>query len=88
MELICLSRIAQEDIARLRKENPKLAAKVWDLVISTLKTPFSGLGKPEALKGDLQGCWSRRIDHKHRIVYRIVDDVVEIISCYGHYSDK
>ena len=48
---------------------------------------FEGIGKPEPLKGDLSGFWSRRIDSVHRLVYRIQGDVLEIISCKGHYDD-
>lgn len=48
---------------------------------------FEGIGKPEPLKGDLSGFWSRRIDDVHRLVYRINGEVIEIISCKGHYDD-
>ncbi len=48
---------------------------------------FHGIGKPEPLKGDLTGFWSRRIDDTNRLVYRIQDDILEIISCRGHYED-
>lgn len=47
---------------------------------------FDGIGKPEPLKGDLSGFWSRRIDDVNRLVYRITDDVMEILSCRGHYE--
>lgn len=47
---------------------------------------FEGLGKPEPLRGDLSGFWSRRIDAKHRLVYRVSGDVLEILSCRGHYE--
>ena len=48
---------------------------------------FDGLGKPEPLRGDMSGFWSRRIDDVNRLVYRIVGDVLEIVSCRGHYED-
>ena len=48
---------------------------------------FDGIGKPEPLKGDMSGFWSRRIDDVNRLVYRIRGDVVEIASCKGHYED-
>lgn len=47
---------------------------------------FDGIGKPEPLKGDLSGFWSRRIDDTNRFVYRINDNVLEILSCRGHYD--
>ena len=49
---------------------------------------YAGLGKPEPLKGDLAGWWSRRIDDANRIVYRIRENAVEIIQCGGHYGDN
>lgn len=49
---------------------------------------FDGEGKPEALKGNLTGLWSRRIDDKNRLVYAVEDDYVIIIFCFGHYDDK
>lgn len=49
---------------------------------------YGGLGKPEPLKGDLTGWWSRRIDDANRIVYRIHEDTVEILQCGGHYGDN
>lgn len=48
---------------------------------------FDGIGKPEPLKGDLSGFWSRRIDDVNRLVYRIRGDVMEVVSCKGHYED-
>ena len=48
---------------------------------------FNGIGKPEPLKGDMSGFWSRRIDDVNRLVYRIIDNVIEIVSCKGHYED-
>lgn len=48
---------------------------------------FDGLGKPEALKGNLSGFWSRRIDDTNRLVYRISGETLEILSCKGHYND-
>ena len=47
---------------------------------------FEGLGKPEPLRGDLSGFWSRRIDEEHRLVYRVSGNVLEILSCRGHYE--
>lgn len=85
---ILLSKKAIEDIPRLKKENSKFPAKLLELILDIFKSPFDGIGKPEPLKGDLQGWWSRRITDKHRLVYRIKDDSLEIASCFGHYGDK
>lgn len=85
---IHLSRkAAEKDIPRLKKENPKFTAKLWELILDIFKHPFEGLGQPEPLKGDLQGWWSRRITAKHRLIYRIEAETLEIASCFGHYGD-
>lgn len=85
---ICLSKKAIEDIKRLRKENVKLAAKLLDLILDIQRNPFDGIGEPELLKHLEGGWWSRRIDLKHRLIYRIKENNLEIASCYGHYGDK
>ncbi|MEM6723715.1 MAG: Txe/YoeB family addiction module toxin [Bacteroidota bacterium] len=86
-DLRCSSRVPS-DIKKLKKENVRLPVKLWEIIFSTLETPEKGLGKPEPLKGDLSGCWSRRINEKHRMVYRIleVEKTIDLISCYGHYD--
>lgn len=66
------------DRATLRKINA--------LIKECLRHPYDGTGKPEALRGDLSGAWSRRIDREHRLVYRVKDDAVEVISCRYHYQ--
>ncbi|EFU81905.1 Txe/YoeB family addiction module toxin [Mobiluncus curtisii] len=53
----------------------------------TQRDPISGLGKSEPLKGELSGCFSRRIDEKNRLVYRLRGDTLEILQCRGHYQD-
>jgi len=77
----------KEDLKALRKEDARLPYKVWELLFDLIEQPFDGIGKPEPLKGNLKGCWSRRIDQKHRIVYRVTEDSIVLLSCYGHYSD-
>ena len=77
-----------EDIAKLSKENNKLGSKVWDLIEDIFKHPFTGKGNPEALKHNLKGWWSRRINQKHRLIYKYEDDILILMSCYGHYDDK
>ncbi len=63
--------------------------KIRDLIKASLRDPFKGMGKPEPLKGALKGCWSRRIDEKHRLVYRVKGEgSIEVVSCKGHYGDK
>lgn len=87
-----LTKQFKKDVQKLKTENPKLSSKVLDLIISIENypnQPLSGIGQPELLKGNLAGCYSRRISQKHRLIYRYsASDKVEFISCYGHYSDK
>lgn len=79
---------SHKDIERLSVASRKLLIRVVLLINDIMKHPFEGIGKPEALKGDLAGYWSRRIDQKHRLIYKVEDELITIISCYGHYDDK
>jgi len=87
-------KVKKRDIPRLKKENVKLVAKLWEFILVIFKDPYEGIGKPEQLKGNFEGCWSRRLTDKHRLVYKIIEredeeeDILEILSCYGHYGDK
>lgn len=65
----------------------KIFKKILLLLKDTQKNPFTGLGKPEPLKHELQGYWSKRINEEHRLVYRIEDDSIIIISCRYHYHN-
>ncbi|GHV16664.1 hypothetical protein AGMMS49938_16880 [Fibrobacterales bacterium] len=67
-------------------KNAKYIKKVLKLVEDACEHPYTGLGKPEALKHELQGFWSRRIDSKNRIIYRVAEPNLIIISCIGHYE--
>jgi toxin YoeB len=86
-----LSRQFKTDILQLKKEDSKLPAKVWELLVNigeAPQSPLSGIGKPEALKGTLAGYYSRRITDKHRLIYKMESGILYLISCYGHYDDK
>lgn len=63
----------------------KKAQKILSLIEEIKRTPFTGTGKPEPLKHKLETCWSRRIDHEHRLVYTIEDKKIRILSCRYHY---
>jgi toxin YoeB len=63
----------------------KIALRIGDLVIDILRNPYEGIGKPEALKHQFKGYWSRRIDREHRLIYRTTETSIVIISCYSHY---
>lgn len=64
----------------------KILKKLNALIKECQRTPFTGIGKPEPLKGELSGAWSRRIDQEHRLVYRVTRSGLEIIQCRYHYS--
>jgi toxin YoeB len=73
------------DYVYWQTQDKRMLKKINELVLSACRTPFDGLGKPEALKGNLTGFWSRRIDQKNRLVYRVDDDVITVLSCREHY---
>ena len=66
-------------------ENKQVFDKLRKLIKETAKTPYEGTGKPEALKYDFAGCWSRRITDEHRLIYKVTEDLIEIVSCKFHY---
>lgn len=66
--------------------NPKICKKIADLIEEIRKNPFAGKGKPEPLKYNLSGYWSRRITDEHRLVYTVSENEVQIISCKYHYQ--
>ena len=77
---------AWEDFLYWQSHNPKMVKRINMLLRDVARGSFDGVGKPEPLKGDLSGFWSRRIDDTNRLVYRINNDVIEILSCRGHYN--
>jgi toxin YoeB len=66
-------------------ERKDVIERIKILVSDIDRDPFRGLGKPEPLKGNWQGCWSRRINHEHRLVYKISESRILILKCRGHY---
>lgn len=80
-----------EDFQYWLETDPETALKIKELIKAIRKTPFSGIGKPEPLKYDLKGFWSRRITQEHRLVYKVsgkkgVDQKCFIIQCRFHYD--
>ncbi len=81
----------KKDVVKLKTENPKLPSKLLELIIAieNAENPLEGIGLPELLKGNMTGFYSRRINQKHRLIYRYQSDkYVTLTSCYGHYGDK
>jgi toxin YoeB len=81
------SERAKDDLRVQKKSGNKNIVNKFTLLLEELIIhPFSGTGKPEPLKHSLSGCWSRRINKEHRLVYQVSDDIVLILSAKGHYS--
>lgn len=78
---------AWEDYLYWQMEDRKVMKRINVLLKAIEREPFRGIGKPEPLKGELSGFWSRRIDDTHRLVYRIRGGYLEILQCRGHYDD-
>ena len=78
---------AWEDYLYWQLQDKKMLKRINTLLKDFERNNFEGLGKPEPLKGELSGFWSRRIDDTHRLVYRIRGGVLEVLSCKGHYDD-
>ena len=76
---------AWEDYLYWQVNDRKIMKKVNELIKDTMRHPFEGLGKPEMLKENLAGCWSRRIDQEHRLVYKVSDDNIYVLQCRYHY---
>ncbi len=75
------------DYQWFQQSDRKLLKRINHVIQDILRTPFEGIGKPEPLKGDLSGYWSRRINDEHRLVYTVKADVVFIIACRYHYGN-
>ena len=76
---------AFEDLAWWVQADRKKALRLLRLIQDTLADPFGGIGKPEPLRHELAGCWSKRIDDEHRLVYQVTDDKIRILACRYHY---
>jgi toxin YoeB len=76
---------AFEDLAWWIQRDRKKALRIVCLIQETRADPFGGIGKPEPLKHELAGCWSKRIDDEHRLVYQVREDRIRILACRYHY---
>jgi toxin YoeB len=76
---------ALEDLAWWIQQDRRKAARIIELIQELQRDPFGGRGKPEPLKHELAGCWSKRIDQEHRLVYQVKDDKIRILACRYHY---
>jgi len=74
-----------EDLAWWVARDRAQALRVIRLIRDTQRDRFTGIGKPEPLRHELAGCWSRRIDQEHRLVYQVLPDTIRILACRYHY---
>jgi len=76
---------AIEDLRWWVRLDRRVTERILRMAEETLSEPFGGIGKPEPLKHELKGLWSKRIDEQHRMVYQVSDEKIRILSCRGHY---
>ena len=74
-----------EDYLHWQQHNKSALRRINQLLRDVQREPFAGIGQPEPLRFGLSGCWSRRIDQEHRLVYQVAGDVVTVIQCRHHY---
>jgi toxin YoeB len=74
-----------EDLAWWIEKDRRMAQRIVRLIQAVQRDPFTGIGKPEPLKHELAGCWSRRINDEHRLVYQVLEDKIRILACRYHY---
>jgi toxin YoeB len=82
---IVFTELSWEQYQYWQKNDKKIIERIHDLIKDIQGNQFKGIGKPEPLKGNLKGFWSRRIDEEHRLVYRITNQQIEIVQCRYHY---
>ena len=87
MNKITFTNNAWKDYCYWQSQDKKTLKRINVLLEDIKRNGFDGIGKPEALKNNLSGFWSRRIDDTNRLVYRILDEQIEIIQCRGHYNN-
>lgn len=84
-ERLVWSPAAWEDYVYWQEQDRKQLRRINQLIQACMRDPFAGIGKPEALRENLSGCWSRRIDQEHRLVYRLDGEMLVILACRFHY---
>jgi toxin YoeB len=84
--IISFEKQGLEDYIFWQTQDKKTLKKINSIILDISRDPFAGIGKPEPLKNELSGYWSRRIDHKNRIIYQITSDSIIIHACKGHYD--
>ena len=78
---------AWEDYVYWQSQDRKTVKRINQILQDSVRNGYSGIGKPEPLKGEFSGFWSKRIDDVNRLVFRIRGGILEVLSCKGHYDD-
>jgi toxin YoeB len=86
--IISFTENGWEDYLYWQQVDKKMVKKINSLIKDIKRTPFAGIGKPEGLKHDLAGFWSRRMDLEHRLVYEVKANEITVISCRFHYDNS
>lgn len=84
--LLTFTPTAWGDYLYWQGQDKKTLRRINALLNESLREPFGGIGKPEPLRGDLSGLWSKRIDDTHRLVYQVTDNELVVIACRFHYD--
>jgi toxin YoeB len=85
MKLVFTS-LSWEDYLYWQKNDKQKLKRINELLKDIVRQPYEGIGKPEALRFNYGGFWSRRIDEEHRLIYRVIEDEIQIIKCRFHYD--
>ena len=80
------TELSWEDYLYWQKNDKQKLKRINELLKDIVRNPYEGIGKPEPLKFNCAGFWSRRIDEEHRLIYRIIDDEIQIVKCRFHYD--
>ena len=84
---ITFTELSWQDYLFWQKNDKQKTKRINELIKDISRTPFEGIGKPEALRFKYSGYWSRRIDEEHRLIYRVVDDEIQVLKCRFHYEE-
>ena len=87
MSNIAFTESAFQEYLDWQTQDKKTLRRINLLLKEITRTPYEGIGKPEPLRETLSGYWSRRIDEKNRLVYRVCENQIEVYQCKGHYDD-
>lgn len=86
MRTVSFHADAWQDFTAMATKEPKLFERLVRLINESARDPFTGIGKPEPLRHELKGWWSRRLSDEHRLVYRVTDETIVIAACRLHYE--